>query len=69
MKKSKASIASILSFEPNESLLRTQLSDPKMDWEWFVKASSQAGVMTSAYCRLEQKGLLELLPEDFCDSI
>ena len=64
MKKSKASIANILSFEPNESELRTQLGHKNMDWEWFVKASSQLGVMTTAYCRLEQKGLLDLVSED-----
>ena len=64
MKKSKASIANILSFEPNETELRMQLGSKNMDWDWFVKASSQLGVMTTAYCRLEQKGLLELIPED-----
>ena len=64
MKKSKALIASILSFEPNEAELREQLGSKNMDWEWFVKASSQLGVMTTAYCRLEQKGLLDLVPED-----
>lgn len=64
MKKSKISIASILSFEPNESLLRSQLSDPKMDWEWLVKSSSQQGVMTSAYCRLKHKNLIDVLPND-----
>jgi len=35
-----------------------------MDWDWFVKASSQLGVMTNTYCRLEQKGLLDLVPRD-----
>ena len=64
MRKSKKSIATILSFESNETELKAQLSGKKMDWEWFVKASSQLGVMTSAYCRLEQKGLLDLVPED-----
>lgn len=64
MKKSKTTLAQILSFESNETELRAQLSSKSMDWEWFVKASSQLGVMTSAYCRLEQKGLLDLIPED-----
>jgi len=64
MKKSKKTIAKILSFEPNEAELRKQLSCETMDWEWFVKASSQLGVMTSSYCRLEQKNLLDLLPDD-----
>lgn len=64
MKKSKRSIAKILSFEPNEAELRTELSCETMDWEWFVKATSQLGVMTSSYCRLEQKELLDLLPDD-----
>ena len=64
MKKSKASIARILSFEPNEADLRAQISSEKMDWEWFVKASSRLGVMTSVYCRLTQKGLQDLIPED-----
>ena len=64
MNKSKTTIAQILSFEPNETELRAKLSSKTMDWDWFVKASSQLGVMTSAYCRLEQKGLLDLLPED-----
>lgn len=53
-----------MSFEPNESLLRSQLSDPKMDWEWLVKSSSQQGVMTSAYCRLKHKNLIDILPND-----
>jgi len=64
MKKSKKTIAKILSFEPNEAELRKQLSCETMDWEWFVKASSQLGVKTSSYCRLEQKNLLDLLPDD-----
>ena len=64
MRKSKISIASILCFEPNESLLRSELSDPKMDWEWLVKSSSQQGVMTSAYCRLKHKNLIDVLPSD-----
>ena len=64
MRKTKPSIAKILSYEANEAELRTQLSHKNMDWEWFVKASSQQGVMTTAYCRLEQKGLLDLVPTD-----
>lgn len=64
MKKSKTTIARILSFEPNSAELRAELSRETMDWDWFVKASSQLGVMTTAYCRLTQKGLLDLLPED-----
>ena len=64
MKKSKATIAQILSFEPNEADLRGQLSSETMDWDWFVKASSQLGVMTTVYCRLTQKGLQDLIPED-----
>lgn len=64
MKNTKADIASILRFEANESELKTTLSSNTMDWEWFVKASSLQGVLTTAYCRLAQKGLLELLPND-----
>ena len=67
MKKTKARIASILSFEANEAELRTQLSHKNMDWEWFVKTSSHHGVLTSAYCRLKQKGLLDVMPEDLKD--
>ena len=64
MKKTKTSIAKILSFESNETELRNQLSSETMDWDWFVKSSSQLGVMTTAYCRLNQKGLLDLVPKD-----
>ena len=64
MNKSKTTIAQILSFEPNETELRAELNSKTMDWDWFVIASSQLGVMTSAYCRLEQKGLLDLVPRD-----
>lgn len=64
MKKNKTSIAKILSFESNETELRNQLSKGTTDWDWFVKASSQLGVMTTAYCRLKQKGLLDLVPKD-----
>lgn len=64
MKKNKTSIAKILSFESNETELRNQLSNENTDWDWFVEASSHLGVMTTAYCRLEQKGLLDLVPKD-----
>ena len=64
MKKTKTDIASILSFETNATKLRAQLGVETMDWEWFVKASSHHGVLTTAYCRLKQKGLLDVLPGD-----
>ena len=64
MKKNKTSIAKILSFESNETELRNQLSNENTDWDWFVEASSHLGVMTTAYCRLKQKGLLDLVPKD-----
>ena len=67
MKKIKTRIASILSFEANETELKVRLSHKSMDWDWFVRAGSHHGVLTSAYCRLKQKGLLDVMPEDLKD--
>jgi len=57
-------IADILSFQPNETELRLLLHATKTDWEDVVKIASKHLVLTTVYCRLKQKKLLDLLPED-----
>jgi hypothetical protein len=57
-------IADILSFQSNESALRQLLHPTKTDWERVVKVASAHLVLTTLYCRLKQKQLLDLLPED-----
>lgn len=57
-------IADIISFKPNETELRLQLQHIKTDWEGLVKVASAHLVLTTLYCRLKQKNLLDGLPED-----
>lgn len=57
-------IAEILSFETSNIDLRKKLQSNEVDWEHFVKLSSEQLVMTTCYCRLEQRQLLDTIPED-----
>ena len=57
-------IAEILSFQPNETELKLLLHPTQTDWEAVVKIASKHLVLTTVYCRLKQKKLLALLPED-----
>lgn len=57
-------IADILNFEyPNEDL-ENQLKASDIAWEKLVQIASSHGVLTTVYCRLHQKKLTNLLPED-----
>lgn len=57
-------IGDILSFQSNESQLRLQLHPTETDWESIVKIASNHLVLTTLYCRLKQKKLLDFIPED-----
>nr|WP_279309185.1 nucleotidyltransferase family protein [Psychroserpens sp. SPM9] len=57
-------IAAILSFETSNELLSQRLESNNIDWEQFVKLSSEQLVMTTCYCRLAQKQALDAIPED-----
>jgi hypothetical protein len=57
-------IADLLSFENNVGALRLQLHPTETDWESLVKVASDHLVLTTVYCRLQQKQLLNFLPED-----
>ena len=57
-------IAEILSFKTSNIDLRKKLQSNEVDWEHFVKLSSEQLVMTTCYCRLEQRQLLDAIPED-----
>lgn len=58
-------IAQILSFNTDVQPLETTLKNySETDWEALVKVASSHLVLTTVYCRLQQKGLLYILPED-----
>ena len=57
-------IADILSCQNNSSTLRLQLHPTETNWEALVKVASRFLVLTTLYCKLKQKKLLDLLPED-----
>ncbi|WP_161792622.1 nucleotidyltransferase family protein [Psychroserpens damuponensis] len=47
--------------------LEKSLTSSEIDWEYFVQLSSEHLVLTTAYCRLEQKELLNYLPKELVD--
>jgi len=57
-------IAEILSFENSNEYLRKKLKSGNIDWDTFVMVSSRQLVLTTCYCRLEQRELLNLIPDD-----
>lgn len=57
-------IADILSYKVNAVDLSLQLQNSIIDWEKFVRIGSSHLVLTTLYCRLRQKNLLDELPED-----
>ena len=57
-------IFDILSFDYPISRLEAQLKSNSINWETLVKTASNHLVLTTVYCRLNQKQLLHLLPED-----
>ncbi|MEY8850194.1 nucleotidyltransferase family protein [Psychroserpens sp. XS_ASV72] len=63
-KKTHHLIADILSFENPIEDLKTTLKSDAIDWDQFVIVASDYLVLTTCYCRLKQKELLQYLPED-----
>ncbi|MGJ8592072.1 MAG: nucleotidyltransferase family protein [Aquaticitalea sp.] len=55
-------IVDILSFDSDDATLKDRLST--IDWDPVVKVSSEHLVLPAIYCRLQQKHLLQYLPED-----
>jgi len=60
-------IADILSFNSQPSQLKKRLESTNINWEEVVKISSQHLVLTTMYCRLKQKKLIELLPDELVE--
>jgi hypothetical protein len=59
-----ALIADILSFRSNTTTLGNKLQSPGVNWEMFVYHSTAQLVLPAVYCRLKQRELLALLPDD-----
>lgn len=57
-------IADVLSFQHNQDNLSKQLKDIDIDWDGVVAVASQHLMLPALYCRLKEKGLLALIPED-----
>lgn len=55
-------IGQILDFKDNTDKLKQILETDSIDWEAFVKVASEHLVLTTCYCRLDQKSLLHYLP-------
>lgn len=53
-----------LSFDFSITDLEARLKTDAINWETLVKVASNQYVLTTFYCRMEQKQLLDLLPED-----
>lgn len=58
------SIAKILSWDSPNSELQPLLEKPDFDWDALVVEGSKHLVLPTIYCRLKQKTLLHLLPEE-----
>ena len=57
-------IADILSFYDRKDMLSEQLQSPTMDWDAMVIIASKHLMLPAVYCRLKDKNLLHLVPED-----
>ena len=57
-------IADILSFTTSNTSLEATLSSADVDWDAIVVHGSRQLVIPTLYCRLKQRQLLHLLPED-----
>lgn len=57
-------IADILSFEYSTGDLKQKLSTEHINWEQFVTVASDHLVLTTCYCRLKQRQLLDKCPKD-----
>ena len=57
-------IADILSFTTSNTSLEATLSSTDVDWDAIVVHGSRQLVIPTIYCRLKQRQLIHLLPED-----
>lgn len=57
-------IADILSFENSTDALKQRMVSNAIDWEQFVFVASDFLVLTTCYCRLKEKQLLEYIPKE-----
>jgi len=57
-------IADILSFKNSIDSLKQKMVSDLVDWEQFVFIASDYLVLTTCYCRLKEKNLLEFIPQD-----
>ena len=57
-------IADILSFENSVEALKQKIVSHSIHWEQFVFIASDYLVLTTCYCRLKQKNLIDFIPED-----
>lgn len=57
-------IANILSFESDINNLRNDITNNKIDWDNLVKVASDHLVLTTVYCRLIEKSLFDLIPQE-----
>lgn len=54
----------MLSYKNSTTALREKMMSNTINWEQFVYVSSNYLVLTTCYCRLKEKNLLDYLPED-----
>lgn len=57
-------IADILSFKKNQDSLSKQFKRSDIDWDKVVIIASHHLMLPALYCRLKDKGLLALIPDD-----
>ena len=57
-------IADILSFQDNQQILSEYFKQSYINWDPVVIIASQHLMLPALYCRLKQKGLLELIPSE-----
>ncbi|WP_191860202.1 nucleotidyltransferase family protein [Hanstruepera ponticola] len=60
-------IADIISFKSDLAQLQDNITSKRIDWSDIVKVASDHLVLTTVYCRLKDKSLLQYLPEDLKD--
>lgn len=57
-------IADVLSFQNNQDVLSQHFKQSDIDWDNMVNIASHHLMLPALYCRLKEKGLLLLIPED-----
>ena len=60
-------IADIINFKSDNTHLRNLIINENIEWDNIVKVASDHLVLTTVYCRLKQKSLLQFIPEDLND--